>query len=640
MPTFNKRDSILAALIVSLSVGCFLTFMDWLFFITKASFFSSLSHQQTIEALVIVSLLTSLLLALTSLTIGAALFPLKKLKPNTFLSLTLLPLTLALSACALLLIDNFTNTMFGYGVAKTDQLIRFLYFIGFAFILTKVHRALVRHVKRVLVGKRYKAKFAIAILGAVTIPMLVLIVNNSFDNKNSNQTTLASKAGIVTKTNLSEMPNIIFFATDGISAKLTSAYGNSNQTTPALDKIVPTSLVAEHAFTNSERTTGSTTSMLTGKYPATTKVLFPPHILNNKNSYQHLPGVLKALGYQTMQESVRYYADALDLNMLDSFDQVNGRTNSLPNLSVLSRFMRSSKHSVLFMSKIIERISQRVLHILFIENMQDVYASVKSNAFANVYGVADQLRIDRGVDFIRNTDKPFFMHLHLMDTHCCTYRPKQRVFSNRTFNNKKNKRRALLEDSLRVSDGYFEDIIRALKQSNKFDNTIIVYSSDHTEGWGFTETIPLLIMFPDGRHKGKINKNVQLLDVAPTILDYLKVDIPQWMEGQSLLTGSISAQRPIFGITKLERERFKSTKNERLSRIVGSGPPAYGLNTMAMVVCNKWYVLDLNTGSSGTGTIKGYSSRCDEAIQPSLEMATGLIKEHLSERQFSFSAKN
>jgi len=634
---YGRRDLILFSLFISLGSSYFLVMMDWLFFVTKASFFSSLSNQKGVEALLIACLVLFSLLAAVTLIVAAicyAVSTIRKLNLEFFSLAILLPSAFVLTLSALLLIDNFSNTMFGYGVAKTTLFTRGLYLAGFLFILFRISQRLMRFAKEYLLGSRYKKKFFITGVLAVIIPVL------AFATASSGQKTAENNVDGLKNALPNKMPNIIFFATDGISAKLTSAYGNSNRTTPNLDKYVDESLFAEHAFTNSERTTGSTTSMLTGKYPATTKVLFPPHVLNSDHSYQHLPGLLKALGYRTMQESVRYYADANDINMLNSFDQVNGRTNEFQNHSVLSNLLKHSQHTTLFLSKVIERVSQRVSHIFFIEKMPDVYASITPSSSAKVYGLSDHLRIERGIEFIQNTDRPFFMHFHLMDSHCCNYRPKKKVFSNHKFDNKKRQKRALLEDSLKESDDYFGDIIQALKQSKKFDNTIIVYSSDHTENWGFIEPIPLLFIFPQGNFKGKISENVQLLDVAPTILDYLNVDIPKWMEGDSLLDFSISAQRPIYGITKLERERFNSIKNEKLSRIVGSGPPAYGLNTMAMTVCNQWYALDLNHGKIKTGKIKNHSDGCDRSTMPSIETAKNLIVEHLTARGFSIKASS
>ena len=65
-----------------------------------------------------------------------------------------------------------------------------------------------------------------------------------------------------------------------------------------------------------------------GKHPLRTRVMYLPDILVGAESYQHLPGILRAQGYYAVQYGFPYYVDAYSLNMLDSFDVANGRALS------------------------------------------------------------------------------------------------------------------------------------------------------------------------------------------------------------------------------------------------------------------------------------------------------------------------
>ena len=59
-----------------------------------------------------------------------------------------------------------------------------------------------------------------------------------------------------------------------------------------------------------------------------------------------------------------------------------------------------------------------------------------------------------------------------------------------------------------------------------------------------------------GENAGRYRKNVQLIDVAPTILDYLGAPLPYWMEGDSLLRyDELPEDRMIFiaGVGKREK---------------------------------------------------------------------------------------
>ncbi|MCU0409500.1 MAG: sulfatase-like hydrolase/transferase, partial [Bacteroidales bacterium] len=90
-------------------------------------------------------------------------------------------------------------------------------------------------------------------------------------------------------------------------------------------------------------------------------------------------------------------------------------------------------------------------------------------------------------------------------------------------------------DTILSYDAYMGQLIEALKARGTFDETLIIVYSDHAMGFQTTERIPLVFHFPAGQHAGRITTNVQNLDIAPTILDYLGIPIPEWMEGESIL---------------------------------------------------------------------------------------------------------
>lgn len=90
-------------------------------------------------------------------------------------------------------------------------------------------------------------------------------------------------------------------------------------------------------------------------------------------------------------------------------------------------------------------------------------------------------------------------------------------------------------------------ILDALRKSGQYDNTIIIYTSDHGDACGahrwnqktalFEETakIPLIIQAPEGAKGSVSNRLVSNgLDLYDTILDYAGVDKPAKSEGDSL----------------------------------------------------------------------------------------------------------
>ena len=107
-----------------------------------------------------------------------------------------------------------------------------------------------------------------------------------------------------------------------------------------------------------------------------------------------------------------------------------------------------------------------------------------------------------------------------------------------------------LEDYLRCIASVDDNIGRVLDyldENELTSNTLIVYTSDQgfylgEHGWFdkrfmYEESLrtPLVMKLPSTINKGKINKLVQNIDYAPTFLDLAGVDIPDDMQGESML---------------------------------------------------------------------------------------------------------
>ncbi len=90
-------------------------------------------------------------------------------------------------------------------------------------------------------------------------------------------------------------------------------------------------------------------------------------------------------------------------------------------------------------------------------------------------------------------------------------------------------------------------LINWLQQNSLYDDTIIVFSSDHGELLGehhlFRKTnpfegsarIPLIMRVPGSGFTGARRQPVSIIDFMPTFLDFAGVDIPGTVEGRSLL---------------------------------------------------------------------------------------------------------
>ncbi|MCA9836740.1 MAG: sulfatase [Trueperaceae bacterium] len=95
-------------------------------------------------------------------------------------------------------------------------------------------------------------------------------------------------------------------------------------------------------------------------------------------------------------------------------------------------------------------------------------------------------------------------------------------------------------------------ILELLKQSGRFDNTVIVVTSDNgmpfsrakTQNYTWGVQIPLAIYWSNLENKGiEVVDFVQLSDIAPTFLELAGLEIPASMSGQSLAPYFFATER-------------------------------------------------------------------------------------------------
>lgn len=107
----------------------------------------------------------------------------------------------------------------------------------------------------------------------------------------------------------------------------------------------------------------------------------------------------------------------------------------------------------------------------------------------------------------------------------------------------------LYDVNLAVSDEFFGKIIRQLKESGIYDDSLIIFSSDHGEQFfehgdtGHAKSlyaeeirVPLLIKFPESFNisNRRVDSLVSTIDILPTILEVNNMPIPRYFQGQPL----------------------------------------------------------------------------------------------------------
>lgn len=100
--------------------------------------------------------------------------------------------------------------------------------------------------------------------------------------------------------------------------------------------------------------------------------------------------------------------------------------------------------------------------------------------------------------------------------------------------------------NVKLADRYFGKIIATLKETGLYDNTLIIVTADHGEGFGLHSTlehgsslynevlnVPLAIRVP-GQKPGISDRLVELVDLLPTVLKFTGISVAHKIDGRDI----------------------------------------------------------------------------------------------------------
>lgn len=612
--------AVLLLLVVDLAV-----LMEWLFFVTKPSFLSVLDGTQR---LVVLGLTPLPFLVLFGTVQAPFLVVLARARSErvrkTAGDMAELVPSIVLGFLFLLLLDNFANTMFGISIERVPRPWSLLLGGVLAVCVWLADRTMGWCLARMRADFSPWARSA-AVLGSASVVLLVGVMLGSAGGDGSVSPLYEQPA---------ERPNIVLLGSDGLNADHLSCYGHERDTTPYLAALAPRTLFCENAFANCSHTTGSLASLLTGRLPTELKITYPPDILTGPDVFRHLPGLLKKFGYGTTQISIRHYGDAYDLNLREGFDSATFRTRGTAQAGTLLSGALGMEASY-FAETILDRVRSRLLHILGLRSMPSAYE--EATAGDRLAGHSDGQRFRALEAVLRTAPEPFFVHTHLMGTHGARFNPTRRVFS-ASLEQDRGWITEFYEDAILDFDVAAQRVMELLHERGVLGNTLVVFYSDHGMASDSRHRTLLMFHFPSRAHAGRIRGNVQLVDVAPTILDHLGAEVPDWMNGRSLLAGTPDPRRPVFST------RFRE---DALERVVArgpfkidrgrAGPPFYSMGSLFMIVGQRVHSLDLAAGVVGIHDLPDHTAPLVADELPSSETVGTMLVEHLAERGYDVS---
>lgn len=563
----------------------FLVGIEWLFYATKPSFVEQLGFGARLLVLAIapIPLIVVAWVCVAILSLLGLLLPRARA-----LFLALVP-TAFIVAGLVLMIDNFTYTVFDFGVVVVRSGFRLLFGLFFVALFAEVLRRRARSLWMQGAASR---------LTPAAIAMLVVSLGSACFAVALRPSAAAveSPTGDVS----TRRPDVFLISGDGLEVGRIGRYGNPVSAMRGFRELGSTAVAFDNAFSNANNTSAATAMVLTGQSALATGHLHTHHFFREADAYRHLPTLLRARGYRSIQVGGTDIVDAQFWGLRRSFDVINGRRI---DRSILTRISEGLGDRLVwelhFTDVVMAELSQRLRHAFLGRLMEERHRiAVRRHTRAD-----EDALVDRVVNFVRESSDPLLVQFHSMAPRI----PKSQ------------------DPKTTGRPEWFRDdvarLVSVLKEEGRFDDAIIVVWSDH--GWRYrtSHRLPLIVKPPAGVSLRPTSANVQNLDIPPTVLDLLDLPPPEWMEGRSLLE-AVNPLRPIH----IDRASAKK------KGIVPGRPgrlEAGGLSGAGVIVCNKWFLLDLTLGEMESSLIQGHTAPCRPTALPAPDAARKIIVDRL-----------
>ena len=294
--------------------------------------------------------------------------------------------------------------------------------------------------------------------------------------------------------------NVLLFTFDTTRADFLGSYGRKDASTPNLDRLAAEGVRFEHAISSNPVTQPAHSTILTGVYPMVHGVR-DNLLFRLPEERQTLAELLSGNGYRT-GAAIGGFPLTREFGTHQGFDLYDD------DLTARRRDHRGRP------------------------------APWKSNTYYEERPAADVN--DAILPFLREkTDRPFFAWLHYWDPHEPLIAPPPfgQLFAHSPY-----------DGEIAYADANFGKILAELDHLGVAERTIVIMTSDHGEGhnehgeathaflaYDTTLHVPLIISVP-GQHAGTVvAQTVGTVDIVPTVLDLLGLEVPEEIQGRSLV---------------------------------------------------------------------------------------------------------
>lgn len=321
-------------------------------------------------------------------------------------------------------------------------------------------------------------------------------------------------------------PNVLIILLDQLRSDFMTAYQDSGAETPYINSIAREGIRFENAISATTWTRPSVTSLLTSNYPSVHKTLTMQDSLSPDIPY--LPEIFSQAGYNTIGVINngqiasawgynRGYSSFIEIYKDQDFLKLGGRKYN------------PIKHADLVWNKYLS---------------SDFVNSTDTPIFAYIHEIDPHYPYDATEKFRGMYPTPFERRIRLSTRTIGILREDPSLLKPSDIISLKNEYKA----EITMIDTFVGRLLDNMRKVNALDSTIVVLISDHGEAFlehrniGHGRTlhaeelrVPLLMRYPTIIPQGVVSEpHVQLMDIAPTLMELTGIPQPDTIQGESL----------------------------------------------------------------------------------------------------------
>ena len=319
----------------------------------------------------------------------------------------------------------------------------------------------------------------------------------------------------INKAKNGKRPNILLVVSDDHGYDM-GVYGNSAIKTPNFDAFSNEGIRFTNAFATTASCSASRSVLLTGLHNHRTAQYGHVHDYHHFSSYdtiRSLPVLLGDYGYQTASIG-KFHVAPEEVYHFQKYLKGNER-NPIEMAESCKQFLRTDKERPFFL----------------------YFATGDPHRGGGLMAGDTTAKSESPIPGVNSFGNKKNGYEDVMDV---KYNPEDVIVPPWLPDNEATREElAQYYESVSRLDQGFGRLIKVLKDEGVFDNTLILYLSDHGTAFAGAKTtvydpglrVPLLARFPGGNNNGSVcNAMVSWVDITPTILDFAGVTAPVYKQ--------------------------------------------------------------------------------------------------------------